>query len=141
MHTFLLSTHSHTRWLVLLAAVLAIVIPYLNNSVNNKTKIPGLALMIVCDLQLLLGLTLYFFTSSLGVQAFEQGMSFVMKTAAVRKIAVEHFVLMLFAIALIHIGYSKIKKATEINSVRKTSLVFFGIGLVLILAGIPWDRI
>ncbi len=141
MYSFLLSTHSHTRWLVLLAAVIAIVIPYLNKSVDGKTKIPGLAFMIICDIQLLIGLTLYFVYSPYGVKAFEQGMGFVMKTADYRKIAVEHFILMLLAIALTHIGYAKIKKLSEINAVRKTSLIFFGLALVLVLAGIPWARL
>jgi hypothetical protein len=62
-------------------------------------------------------------------------------TKEVRKIAVEHFVLMLAAIALVHIGYIKVKKATEAAAVKKASLIFFGIALVLILAGIPWDKL
>lgn len=138
MYNFLLSTHSYMRWLVLVAAVLAIAIPFFNKTLSGKSKLPGLALMIACDLQLLLGLTLYFIYSPLGMKAFESGMGTVMKTAMMRKIAVEHFILMLVAIALVHIGYSKIKRATEASQVSKTSLVFFGIALVLMLAGIPW---
>lgn len=140
MHQFILSTHSHTRWLVLLAAIIAILVPFLNKSVNSKSKIPGLAFMILCDIQLLLGLTLYFIYSPMGIAAFETGMANVMKTAPLRKIAVEHFILMFLAITLVHIGYSKIKKATEAAQLSKTSLIFFGIALVLILAGIPWVR-
>jgi hypothetical protein len=140
MHNFILSTHSHTRWLVILAALIAIVVPYLNKTLSSKSKLPGLAFMIICDLQLLLGLTLYFIYSPMGVSAFETGMANVMKTAALRKIAVEHFILMLVAITLVHIGYSKIKKATDASQVSKTSLIFFGIALVLMLAGIPWVR-
>lgn len=141
MHQFLLSTHSHTRWLVLLAAVIAIITPFINKSVSSKSKLPGLAFMILCDIQLLIGLTLYFFYSPYGSMAFKSGMSFVMKNGDVRKIAVEHLALMLIAIALVHIGYSKIKKAVDAKTVSKTSLIFFGIALVLILAGIPWNRL
>jgi hypothetical protein len=141
MYQFIQSTHSHTRWLVLLTAVIAIIMPFINNTVSKKSKLPGLAFMIMCDIQLLMGLTLYFSFSPLGLQAFDQGMAFVMKTKEVRKIAVEHFVLMLAAIALVHIGYIKVKKATEAAAVKKASLIFFGIALVLILAGIPWDKL
>lgn len=138
MYNFLLSTHSYTRWLVLLAAILAIVLPFVNKTLSSKSKLPGLALMISCDIQLLLGLTLYFIYSPLGMKAFESGMSTVMKTAMMRKIAVEHLILMIVAITLVHIGYSKVKRATDAAQVSKTSLTFFGIALVLMLAGIPW---
>ncbi|MFM6984921.1 MAG: hypothetical protein ACKOXF_12360 [Chitinophagaceae bacterium] len=141
MYQFIQSTHSHTRWLVLLTAAIAIIMPFINNSVSKKSKLPGLAFMIICDIQLLMGLTLYFSLSPLGLQAFDQGMAFVMKTAEVRKIAVEHFILMLGAIALTHIGYAKLKKATEASAVKKISLIFFGLSLVLILAGIPWAKL
>lgn len=140
MHQFILGAHTHTRWLVLFAAVLAIALPYVNKTVSSKSKLPGLVFMILCDIQLLMGLTLYFMYSPMGAAAFETGMSNVMKTAAIRKIAVEHLVLMLVAITLVHIGYSKVKKATESAQLSKTSLIYFGIALVLMLAGIPWVR-
>lgn len=141
MYSFLQPTHSHTRWLVLVAAVFAILMPLLNQSSGKQSKLPGLILMIVCDVQLLLGLMLYFGESPFGMKAFSEGMGHVMKTAELRKIAVEHLILMLSAITLVHIGYSKIKRAEDGNQVKKTSLIFFGIALVLILAGIPWARL
>jgi len=141
MYSILQSSHSHTRWLIFLAALLAIIIPFLNQTVNKKTKLPALILLILCDLQLLMGVLLYFIYSPFGSKAFENGMGFVMKTSEVRKIAVEHFFLMLLAIALVHIGYAKIKKLENINQFRKTGFLFFGIALLLILAGIPWSRL
>lgn len=141
MYTFVQSTHSHMRWLIMLTAVLAIVLPMLNQNHSSKSKTPGLVFMIFCDLQLLLGLLLYFGLSPFGVNSFGAGMSTIMKTPEIRKIVVEHFTLMLLAIAMVHIGYSKIKKATDQNTVKKLSLKFFGIALVLILLGIPWYKL
>jgi len=141
MYSLLVSTHSHTRWLVLVAGLLAIVIPLLNNSVSKSSKLPGLVFMIFCDIQLLVGLMLYFGDSPFGIKAFSEGMGHVMKTGEIRKIAVEHFVLMLAAITLVHVGYSKVKNSDTAAKVKKTSLIFFGIALVLILAGIPWGRL
>ena len=141
MYSLLVSTHSHTRWLVLVAGLLAIVIPLLNNSVSKSSKLPGLVFMIFCDIQLLVGLLLYFGDSPFGIKAFSEGMGHVMKTGEIRKIAVEHFVLMLAAITLVHIGYSKVKNSDTAAKVKKTSLIFFGIALLLILAGIPWGRL
>jgi hypothetical protein len=141
MYQFLLSTHSHTRWLVLFAALFAIGMPFLNKSISKKSKLPGLIFLISCDIQLLLGLLLYFGESPLGIKAFSNGMGFVMKTSEIRKIAVEHFTLMLLAIVLVHIGYTKIKSVENWASFKKSSLIYFGIAFVLILAGIPWARL
>ncbi len=141
MYSLLVSTHSHTRWLVLVAGLMAIVIPLLNNSLSKSSKLPGLVFMIFCDIQLLVGLLLYFGDSGYGIKAFSEGMGHVMKNGEIRKIAVEHFVLMLTAITLVHIGYSKVKNSDTAAKVKKTSLIFFGIALVLIFAGIPWGRL
>jgi hypothetical protein len=143
MYQFLLSTHSHTRWLVLVTAVVAIAMPFLNSTgtVTKKSRIPALAFMIICDIQLLVGLMLYFGDSPYGIKAFDSGMSFVMKNADFRKIAVEHLILMLLAISLVHIGYSKAKKAVDNNQLKKISMRFFAIALIAILAGIPWARL
>jgi hypothetical protein len=141
MHSLLVSTHSHTRWLVLVAGLLAILIPFLNKSVSKSSKLPGLAFMIFCDIQLLVGLLLYFGESAYGIKAFAGGMGQVMKVAGLRTIAVEHFTIMLAAITLVHIGYFKVKNSDTAAKVKKTSLIFFGIALLLILKGIPWERL
>jgi len=143
MQQFLQSTHSYIRWLVLLAGILAMVLPILSNNstVSKKDKLPALFLMIMCDIQLLIGSLLYFKYSGYGISAFNNGVGAVMKNADLRKIAVEHVVLMLIALVLVHIGYSKVKKVMELDKLKRTSLIYFGIALVLILAGIPWNRL
>lgn len=143
MQQFLQSTHSYIRWLVLLAGILAMVLPILNNSttLTKKDRLPALFLMIICDIQLLIGLALYFKYSGYGLSAFNNGVGAVMKNAELRKIAVEHLVLMLVALVLVHIGYSKIKRLIETEKLKRISLIYFGIALVLILAGIPWNRL
>lgn len=140
MYSFLISTHSHTRWLVLVAGLAAVIIPFLNNGTGKRAKTPALAFLIICDLQLLLGLMLYFGESAFGMKAFSAGFGEVMKNAGLRKIAVEHFTMMLLAVILVHIGYTRIKRTTKPEFIKKTGLIFFGAALVLILAGIPWFR-
>lgn len=143
MQQFLQSTHSYIRWLVLLGGILALVLPFItnNDNITKKDKLPALFFMIICDIQLLIGLALYFKYSGYGVSAFNSGVGNVMKNADLRKIAVEHFALMMIAFTLVHIGYAKIKKATEIGRIKRISLIFFGIAIVLILAAVPWNRI
>ncbi len=143
MQQFLQSTHSYIRWLVLLGGILALVLPFItnNDNITKKDKLPALFFMIICDIQLLIGLLLYFKFSGYGVSAFNSGVGNVMKNDDLRKIAVEHFALMMIAFTFVHIGYAKIKKATEIGRIKRVSLIFFGIAIVLILAAVPWGRI
>jgi hypothetical protein len=143
MYQSLLSTHSHMRWLILVTALLAILMPFLNSAgpVGKKNKLPALLFMIACDIQLLLGLLLYFVYSPFGMKAYERGMSYVMKDPLVRKIAVEHFILMLLALVIVHIGYTKVKKALDNEQMKKVSTKFFLVALIVILAGLPWARI
>jgi len=143
MYTFLQTFHSHFRWIIMLFAVVAIVLPMINKptEISKKQLLPGLIFMIVMDIQFLMGILLYFGYSPFGLAAFEGGMAAVMKNGEIRKIAVEHFTLMILAWALVHIGYIKIKKAASSAEIQKKSLIFFGIAFVLILAGIPWARL
>ena len=137
MNDILVSVHSYLRWLVLLLGVVALV----KAAFTEGDRKLGLFFMISCHTQLLIGLVLYFVTSPFGVQAFSLGMKEVMGNPVYRKIAVEHVVIMLIALVLITIGHSKNKREIVDAKRHKNALVFFGIGLVLILAGIPWERL
>lgn len=57
-----------------------------------------------------------------------------------RELAVEHPIIMLLAIVLITIGWSKHKKEVESVAKFKTFAVFYGLALVLILSRIPWSN-
>jgi predicted acyltransferase len=61
-----------------------------------------------------------------------------MKNASQRFYGMEHLLLMLLAIVLITIGSAKAKRASTDEKKFKTTYLFFTLGLVLILAGIPW---
>jgi hypothetical protein len=101
----------------------------------------GLFFMISNHTQLLIGLVLYLFLSPFGLKAFQDFGSEVMKIAEYRKIAVEHLSTNLIAIALITIGYSKNKRAFNDAAKHKNALIFYGLGLVLLLSRIPWDKL
>ena len=51
---------------------------------------------------------------------------------------VEHTFGMLLAVILIQVGRTKSKKALDTNKKHKISLIYFSIGLLIILAMIPW---
>lgn len=143
MQYFLQSTHSIIRWLVLLGAILAIVLPYLANNqyATRVNKLPALFYVITCDIQLLIGVPLYFVYSSYGASAFQQGVDKVIQNEALRSIAIEHFAITCIAFIFVHIGYFKIRKSETVERIRKIGLIYFSISIILMLSAIPWSRI
>jgi hypothetical protein len=99
-------------------------------------KQAALILLICCDIQLLLGLVLYYFN------VYSSGMlngGDVMSNAYKRFYAVEHSVGMIAAIILVHIGYSVTKK--NIDDDRKFKRLFWCVfvALGIFFAMIPWS--
>ncbi len=130
----LIHAHSGLRWVVLALLVAATFMSLLKWRSNAPYTEGGRKLnlftMIFMHIQLLLGLALFFMS---GRVDFSQ-----MKDAMFRFFSVEHSVMMLLAIALVTIGYSKSKKATEEAKKYKTVFIYYGIALLLVLVAIPW---
>ncbi len=143
MYTGLLHAHNGFRWLVLLALVVSVVLAisgWLGKREWKKTdNLFNLILVIFTDLQFLVGLVLYAFVSPITKTAF-QNFGAAMKNPDLRFYAVEHILLMVVALVLIHIGRSKSKKASSSVKKHRTAAIFYTLSLVLILAGIPWSR-
>ena len=101
-------------------------------SFTAKDKKLGLFALIFTHIQFLMGLVLYFLSPKV-VFSGE-----AMKDSVLRFFLVEHISLMTLAVVLITIGYSK-SKSTALDAKKfKSTFWFFVIGLLLILAGIPW---
>lgn len=133
--------HSILRWAIVLAGLWAVIRAF--KGVSGKTPFTaadnkaGLFFMIFCDIQLLVGLLLYFVFSE-KAKAGLANMGAAMKDSALRFFTVEHTLMAVIAIALVHIGKSKVKKATSDAQKHKLALIFYGIAFILILALIPW---
>lgn len=145
MHNTLLIIHSLLRWAIVLTGLWAVIRAL--KGVSSKSpytaadKKAGLFFMIFLDTQLLIGLLLYFFASTLGLSAFqENGVKVVMHDDVLRYYAVEHVFVAIVAIALVHIGRAKVKKTTLDAQKHKTSLIFFALALIILATRIPWDR-
>ena len=141
MYDFVLLAHSWLRWLVLLAALMAVARAVSGVSTRRPwTPIDeraGLWLTAGLDLQMLLGLVLYIFLSPVTRSAFVD-MAAAMREAPIRFFAVEHPVGMIVAIALAHVGRARARKAADSESRHKQALVFFGLSLLVVLLSIPW---
>ena len=92
------------------------------------------------DVQMLLGLLLYFVLSPITSAAL-QDFGAAMGNSALRFWSVEHVFGMGIAIVLAHIGRARIRRAgKEGNDTRRHRLavVFFMLALIAIIASIPW---
>ncbi|UXP31900.1 hypothetical protein N6H18_16260 [Reichenbachiella agarivorans] len=142
MYSILLYAHSWIRWAVLILAVLSIYKSFVGSKGNlpytKSDKSIAAAFVGTLHLMFLLGLGLYF-TSPYAFNAFGGDVS-VMKEPTLRYWAVEHVFMMIAGIAIISIGKAKAKRATTDKEKFKKQLIFFSIGLLVILSRIPWGE-
>jgi len=131
------------RWLVLIVIVLAVVFAFIGwfnkRDWNKKDNTTGLILTIFMDIQFLVGIILYAFVSPLTKAAFSD-FGAAMKNSDLRFYAVEHILLMVIALVLVHIGRAKSKKVVAPWKKHRVAAIYYGIALVLIILGIPWER-
>lgn len=145
MYPFILATHNIIRWVVVIAGILAVgraLVGWLGKKEWIKQdRMLGIIFTSSVDIQLLLGLLLYFVYSSWGVKAIlNQGMSFVMGESEYRFFAIEHVFYMVLALVFAHLGSALPKKVDNDPAKFKRAALWFSFALLLILAGIPWGR-
>lgn len=142
MYTGMLHLHSILRWIVLIVAIWAIIKMASGRSggkaFTSSEKRPALFFLICMDLQLLVGLYLYFI-GPFGIKNIQnQGFGAVMKDSVSRFFAVEHLLGMIIAVALVHIGYSATKQDIDAQKKYKKAFGFFLAAFIIILVSIPW---
>lgn len=128
------------RWAVLLfgfwALINALTGRFSKRNFTRNDNRTGLLFMISCDIQLLIGLILYF--NGMWFTLLKENTKEVMKDGISRFFSLEHILMMIIAWLLVHIGRSMVKRADADAKKHKLSLVYFGIALLIILAMIPW---
>lgn len=139
--------HGYWAYLVLLILFLATVnalVKYIaNRPFGAKDFQISLFGLIVTHIQFLVGLILYFAHPTLGLASItrdDMTMADVMGNSEMRMFAIEHPLVMLIAVILITIGYSKHKKQLTSKGKFKMLAIFYTLGLILILSRIPWDH-
>jgi hypothetical protein len=143
IYPHLLAFHGLLRWIVL-AAALAAILTAASGWSGTKPASPSLrrfSLIFVAsmDLNFLLGLILYFGASPVTKMAF-QNMAAAMKDHELRFFSVEHTTYMFLAVVLAHVGGALARKGkTDLKKYRGATMAFL-FSLLLILAGIPWWR-
>jgi hypothetical protein len=139
MYTGLLHLHSILRYVVLILVLLSIFQAFAagNKPYTAANKKVNLFALISAHTQLLIGLVLYFISPKVD---FSQ-----MSNPITRYWNVEHISMMVLAIVLITIGYSKSKKAIEAKAKHRAIYVYYTIAIVVVLLAIftmkdrnPW---
>ena len=144
MYTTVQFLHSYWGYLTLLIIILATINSYIGLSSKKKyvekdSRISVFALIVI-HIQIILGVILYFVSPN-GLAAIQtNGMGEVMKDSVMRLFTVEHPMIMILAVILITIGYSKHKKKEGSKAKFKTIAIFYTIGLLLVLSRIPWGQ-
>lgn len=140
MNQVLLNVHSYLAYaalaLLVLASINAILGLTSKKIFTDKDLRISLFTMIICHIQLLVGLIVYF-VSEKGFQAF--AIEGAMKNSDLRLTMLEHPLINIIALVLITIGWSKHKKEESNNGKFKKIAVFYMLGLVLILSRLPWS--
>jgi hypothetical protein len=139
--TFFVILHSTLRLLIILAALFTIIRAATGLSfkrgwmaLDNRA---GLVFTSLMDLQLLVGLILYFFlspTTRIALQNFAGAMG----DTVMRFFAVEHALIMVLAVVAAHVGRAMVRKAPNATAKHRRTLIWTVVSIVLVLAAVPW---
>jgi len=139
MYPFFLDLHNLLRWLVLAAGAAALVAAWAGVIAGGKwsPRLGGISrlFVIAIDLQVLVGLVLFVVLSPV-TRAALRDLGAAMRSGEIRFIVVEHFVLMLAAAVLAHVGAAR-GKAKDSALQAATCYTLAALALAF---GTPWGR-
>lgn len=142
MYSVVQFVHSYWAYLVLIVIVVAtfnaITKFFGKKEYGGRDMSLALFTLIVMHIQLLIGLLLWFISPN-GLSAIQaNGMGGLTRVS--RQLAVEHPTLMIVAVVLVTIGYSKHKKQRLSTPKFKKIAIFYTLALLALLAVIPWAQ-
>lgn len=143
VYGWVLFAHSYLRWFVLVAMLLLLVRAFIGVArgdawSDGDERVHAVTLSLL-NLQFVLGLLLYAFLSP-WVRTFFADVGAAMKDPVLRFYGVEHIVMALIAIALMHISRARSRRSTNPKQRYRRVAVSTLIALVLILISIPWPN-
>ena len=142
MYSVVQFVHSYWAYLVVIVLVVAtfnaLAKFFGKKEYGGKDMSLALFTLITMHIQLLIGLVLWVVSPN-GLQAIKaNGMGGLSSQA--RQLAVEHPFLMIIAVVLVTIGYSKHKKQRLSPPKFKKIAIFYTLALIAVLAIIPWNQ-
>ena len=141
MYNSALAVHSWLRWVVLLMGLLAIARAVAGRTsgrawsgADDRT---ALFFTTSLDIQMLLGLVLYFALSPITGEGMRD-MGAAMSNAGLRFWTIEHPFGMAIGLALAHVGRARIRRTADAAGRHRVALIFFTLAMVAILVSTPW---
>jgi heme A synthase len=147
IYSLVLTIHNFNRWAILIFFALTLGY-FLHNkfTINKMTKESQKYLkftMIFSDIQLLVGVALYFFSSPLMItflMSLNENVHAIMKTKETRFFIIEHPFMMILFWILIHVAVVVSKKDSIDSKKLNNILIILFVCLALLVGGIPWFR-
>lgn len=143
MYALFLTLHNVARWLVVIFGVLAVARLWTGWLRGRQWRaLDSRAITLfggMMDLQVLIGLVLYIFYSPYSRMLFAN-FGGAMSNADARFYGLEHTLIMVIALALVHIGSNVVKKTQSSAQKYRRAVLWFSLALLLILTMIPWQR-
>ncbi len=140
MYDFVLLLHSYVRWLVVIAALAAVVKAFTGWSGKRAWgKLDdrlGFAFTLALDIQVLIGIVLYLISPDVH-KAFAD-LAAALADPELRFFALIHWVLVLAAVALAHIGRARARKAEGERRKFRTAALFYSLSILILAVAIPW---
>ena len=140
MYNFLLVFHDLFRWLVVAAALAAVIKAFLGwFGKQGWTRLDdrlGLIFTMGMDIQVLVGILLYI-TSPL-IHSAWTSLSSALADPSLRFFSLVHELLVLVAVALAHIGRTRSRKQPADAGKFRTAAVFYALSILVLLVAIPW---
>ncbi len=135
--------HSGWAYITLIILIFAVVNALIGLTSKKEFKDKDLRIslftLIIAHLQLIIGFITYFVSAQFNF-VLDNGMGAAMKEPEIRLYVIEHPLMMILAIVLITMGFSKHKKQTTDKGKFKTVALYYGIALVFVLSRIPWSQ-
>ena len=143
MYSTLLLLHSYTRWLVLIMMVYALGRAWWGfirkRTWTKDDTIAALGFTWITSLQFVLGLALFLIPGGIARAAW-QNFSVAMTVYELRFFGFEHPLQMVIALAVVHLGSARARKAQPAQRQFRWATICFTIAAILILTMIPWWR-
>ena len=139
MYAGTLILHSWMRWVVIILGAIAVwraMTAASSGRWSGADQRAAMLFSVAMDVQILIGLLLFVWLSPI-VKAAMAHPTDAMRQAQFRFWLVEHPTGLLAAVAFLHIGRARIRRAPEAMKGRRAR-IFLGIALLLILASMPW---
>ncbi|HLE13956.1 MAG TPA: hypothetical protein VI776_04340 [Anaerolineales bacterium] len=143
MYPLILAVHNILRWVVVVLAIVALARAFRGwfgkRDWSQTDRKAGVFLSAALDTQLLLGLILYFGLSPITRAAFSN-IGAAMANADLRFFLLEHFLYMLLAVILVHVGLATARRAVDDTAKHRRGAIWFSLAVLALVLGMPWFR-